>query len=200
MATKSQRIYLFKIKAVHNDILKTLKKLGAKFAYTYRGNVVDRAICTSRDCFGGGRLGHQVYENGTDANACFDRRGSIDEKLMANFNDTTVLMEVMKGWEKQNRIAERAYKSLYDPADIATYEDLFKFEYTDSEEVFSDCVQKWMAFLRTLLEIQQPILRNVLLPHKNSRPPPAPFKETVYNFEKIEGILSETHFKKYLSK
>jgi len=199
MVTENNNIYLFKIKVVNKVILKTLEKLGAKFAFTYRGNLLDRAICTSRDCFDKGKLGHQVYENGTDADACFDRRKHSDEKLMANFNDSEVLFSEMERWKEDTRKVIHDQSNLWDPAEIATYEDLFKFEYTDSEQVFDDSVKKWNAFLKNFAEIQEPILRGVLETFRNSRPPPAPFKETLYNFDKLEEILNESHFKEYLS-
>lgn len=47
----------------------------------------------------------------------------------------------MQDWEifVQNR--ERLYMSIYNPAESEPYEDLFKFEYTDSEEIFNDSVK-----------------------------------------------------------
>jgi len=198
-ATANQQIYLFKIKEVNGEVLKTLKKLEAKFAFTYRGNLLDRAICMSRDCFGEGRLGHQVYENGTQSDACFDRRKHSAENYMAGFNDTESLLTEMEIWKKKNRNAIRNNKILYDPAEIAAYEDLFKFEYTDNKQVFDDSVKKWSVFLKNFADIQHLILKEFLLQYKNSRPPPAPLKQIVYNFDKLETILNESHFREFLS-
>lgn len=192
-AAKTQKILLFKIEN-YEGILETLKGLGTKFTYTYRSNYLSRAICAVRDCFQGRNLGSVVYANGTKADICFSRRHS-DEKVMAHFNMPRRLINQMQSWE--NRDAFIKEHNSYHPA---AYEDLFKFEYTDSEDVFDASVKSWCAFLETFGEIKEAIVREVLQMNRNSRPPPPPVEELIYNFDEIKGPINESLFREYLFK
>jgi len=182
-ASKHQKMLLFKIES-YRLVLDTLKELGTKIIYTYRGNYLDRAICTVRDCFKED-MGDLVYVNGTKADVCFHRRKS-DEKLMAYFNDTELLMNRMEFWKEEDAGIIQEY-----PVDSAAYEDLFKFEYTDSYKVFNDSVKLWCAFLKSFGEIKESIVKEVLQPDKNSRPPRPRLEEMIYNFDEIKDSVDE---------
>ena len=200
-AKKDGQIVLFKINNPSHEVLNSLNQLGTKFAYTYRSNVLDRAICASRDCFTKGRLGHPVHANGTEADACFNRRQhSSDDILLANFSDTRALIAQMEEWEIKDERTKNHYKSLYDPAKALAYEDLFRFEYTDSEYIFKQSVEAWCAFLQTFGDIKVPTVERVLLAYRNSRPPRSPYEETIYNFDDVKKTFEGSKFNDYLSR
>lgn len=182
-AIKYNKILLFKIKSLEDDeVVDALKKLGARFAYSYREKLLNRAICTTRDCFETG-LGYQVHVNGTEAETCFGRRDNDDEKLMAHFNNTKKLAKMMVNWQHIDIRRERDYMNLYNPAESTAYEDLFQFVYTANDKVFNDAVKVWCAFLKTFGEIKEPLVKGVLHEYKNSRSPQPPLNETIYNFD-----------------
>ena len=199
-ATKNGKIFLFKIHYLFDDeITESLEQLGTKFALSYRNNVLDRAICASRDCFAQGTLGHQVYTNGTRADTCFDRRNINNETFLANFNDTKSLLSKMRKWASEDVALKNEYKRFYDPGEAVAYEDLFEFEYTDSDEVFQQSIQAWSRFLRGLADINIPILENVLIKHKNSLQATPPYHEVIYNFDEVKAAIEGSEFEHFFS-
>ena len=61
---------------VKRENRKRMDEIGVVYAGVYRNNVLDRCICTTKDCFATA-AGYPVYQhNGTKASACFDRRKS----------------------------------------------------------------------------------------------------------------------------
>jgi hypothetical protein len=184
-ATENGKIYLFKANSLGKEIvLDTLKQLGTKFAATYRESIMDQAVCEAMDCFG--NIGHPVFANGTRSALCFDRRqADIDDKLLVNFDDIDKLKHTIERIRSDNEVRGN-HDSLYSPARYQSYEDLFKFEYTDSEEVFDESVFAWQSFLFNFGEIEEDIVREVLRPHHNSRPAPSHYSTRIYNFEKLQ--------------
>lgn len=183
-AFENGKIYLFKANSLGEEIiLDALKKMGAKFAATYRENVMDQAVCQAMDCFG---LGHQVFSNGTKSSLCFDRRhANVNEKLFVDFDDLDELTSTIESIKADNEVRENLV-NLYSPALFQSYEDLFKFEYTDSEEVFNESVLAWRSFLYNFGKIKEDIVREVLRPYHNSRSAPSHYSKRIYNFEKLQ--------------
>ena len=183
-AIESGKILLFKANSLGEEIiLDKLKDMGAKFAATFRENAMDQAVCEAMDCFG---IGHQVFSNGTRSSLCFDRRqATIDEKPLVHFHDPNELKNEMERIKANNKVRENLVH-LYSPALYQSYEDLFKFEYTDSEEVFKESVFAWQSFLYNFGDLKEDIVREVLRPYHNSRPPPSHYSTRIYNYEKLQ--------------
>jgi putative lipase involved disintegration of autophagic bodies len=172
-------------------MLKTLEEMGAKYAFTYRDNVFDRAICVTRDCFQKTSLGYQVFSNGTEADLCFQRRQFSQEKILAYINNTDVLIDFMKRMKQQNEERMVFYKPFVSPAEMWSYEDLFLFEYTDSQAIYDQSVKAWSSFLRNFADIQETKVEKALRLYRNSRPPPSPHSDVVYNIESVTKELSK---------
>ena len=68
-------------------VAKALNTLGVKFAYFYRYNILDYAVCMARDCFDSRTAyGYPVFStNGTRTDLCMKRRTS-DIKVKAHMN------------------------------------------------------------------------------------------------------------------
>jgi hypothetical protein len=181
-ATENGKIYLFKANSLGKVALDTLKKLGTKFAATYRESTMDQAVCMAMDCFA--NIGHPVFANGTRSDLCFARR-KADVKLLVDFDDIDKLKHTIERIRSDNEV-RRNHDSLYSPALYQSYEDLFKFEYTDSEKVFDESVFAWQSFLFNFGEIKEDIVREVLRPHHNSRPAPSHYSTRIHNFEKLQ--------------
>ena len=110
---------------------------------------------------------------------------------------------MLRLWSRKWKNGRLKYKSLYDPAKALAYEDLFRFEYTDSEYIFQQSFEAWCAFfLQTFGDIKAPIVERVLLAYKNStsRPPRSPYEETIYNFDDVKKTFEGSKFNDSLSR
>jgi hypothetical protein len=189
--TKSwNKILLIKLSNIREDMLQPLKEMGAKYAFTYRENVLDRAVCVTRDCFQKNNLGYQVFSNGTRSELCFDRRKS-KEKIFAYMNNTDAMIHFMQNLKNENKQRMVDYKSFVTPAAMWSYEELFAFEYTDSREVFDQSVKMWSSFLKNFATINQTKVEEVLRLYWNTRPLPSPHSDVVYNIEDVKNALSD---------
>lgn len=193
-ALKNGKILLFKVHIISDGVMEALKGLNAKFAYTYRDNLFDRAICASKDCFAEGMLGHPVFINGTQSDACFDRR-QMDEKVMPFFNNTESLITKMHEWDKVVERKKKDYMPLHYPAQAAAYEEMFKFEYTDQEDTFNHSIQVWCDFLKNFADVEAQIVERVLRKYMNSRKTRNRYNEMVYNFEEVAKAIEASPFR-----
>lgn len=188
-ALSQNKILLIKINHVWNDTGRELNKMGAKFAYAYRSNIMDRAICVVRDCFQDETFGHQVYVNGTASNSCFSRRKS-KEKVQAYISDVDALINFMLKKEIDDKTRLQRYSSyIAPPAEIQTYEDLFQFEYTNSEQIFEQSVQSWCKLLGNFANIDKDIVRETLRSYINYLPHLASHSELIHNYDDVREKL-----------
>jgi hypothetical protein len=195
---KRGKILLIKLSNIREDMLEPLKEMGAKYAFTYRDNVLDRAVCVTRDCFQKNNLGYQVFSNGTRSELCFDRRKSKD-KILAYINNTDAMIDFMQRLKIENEKRLVDYKPFVTPAEMWSYEELFVFEYTDSRKVFDQSVQMWSGFLKNFAAINQTKVEEVLSLYRNSRPLPSPHSSVIYNINDVKRALSNNaDLKQYL--
>jgi len=196
---QTNRILLIKANSIPKLVIDTLKTMGARFAFTYRSNVLDRAVCAVRDCFlKGDPIGCQVFSNGTRADMCFNRR-HIDEKLMANF-DTDKLHSYMEYKERQNEDRIGMFTRSFSPSTFAAYEDLFKFEYSRSEETLKESVHAWTDLLQSFGDINKTTVEAALMPYWDTRPKNQPHSTVIFNIEEVKGSLLESPFETFLRK
>ena len=111
--------------------------------------------------------------------------------MLTYFEDPAECLE--SSWYKQKRIKEQDFPSVSE-------ESLFEFEYSADDNAFEMSVAAWMKILRTFLSgvLDENILRQVLEKHRNSRSPPLPHSDLVYNYEYLESELVDTKWEKYL--
>ena len=195
-AIEAQGILLFKTRSVNDEVLKTLNKLHTKLVFTFRRNLLDRAICVTRYCFES-NLSYEVNYNGTKVNTCFKRRQRSSEIHMVHFTNISALLEQMQHWGNLQLERRLNYERFPNISKLTEYEDLFKFEYTARDDVFDDSVKVWCEFLKTFGEIKESIVQEVLRKYKNSRKSRPSFNATIYNFGKIKDSFNESHFREY---
>ena len=196
-AFQTNRILLIKANHIPKQVKDTLENMGARFAFTYRSNVLDRAVCAARDCFlKEDPIGRQVFLNGTTADMCFNRR-HIDEKLMANF-DTDKLHSYMEDKERQNEDRIDMFTRSFSPSKFAAYEDLFEFEYSRSEETLKKSVHAWADLLQSFGDINKATVEAALIPYWNTRPKKPSHSTVIYNIEEVKGSLLESPLEMYL--
>ena len=175
---------------VKRENRKRMDEIGVVYAGVYRHNVLDRCICTTKDCFATA-AGYPVYQhNGTKASACFDRRKE-DLPVLTHFVDPTSCLE--HSFKQQKRIKKEDFPSV-------SQESLFEFEYTDSDEAFNRSKDAWMkllgAFLSTALDERNVI--KVLKEYRGSRSLPKPHKELVSNYDDFMTEIKGTKWERYL--
>lgn len=196
-AVRLNRILMFKINHVKKYLKREMKSLNTSFALVYRENILDQAICATRDCFGS--VGKQVYSNGTVSSLCFSRRSHEDEKILASF-DPDDLLQFMRERKAENEARQQSMRPLYKHS-IESYERLFAFEYMDDEDgykVFEKSVDAWCNFLSNFINVDRAVVESVLIPYINTRKKPVRHKKVIYNFPSIKDHLQQTEFGKYL--
>jgi len=196
-AILKNKIVLFKINNLQDDVLDTLQSMNTKFAFTYRRNTLDRAICSVRDCFvRDSPFGHQVFPNGTMSDLCFNRRQG-QQKVMAMFDDGQALISYM---ENKERILEQRierYSPSIAPSKGVAYEDLFAFEYTSSEQVLESSVKEWCNLLRSFGDINEVTVQEALTPYWNSRKVEPSHSSVIHNANEIKEALEDSPFQAY---
>jgi len=198
-AFQANKILLMKANHIPKVVIDTLENMGARFAFTYISNVLDRAVCSARDCFlKGAPIGYQVFHNGTRADMCFNRR-HIDEKVMANF-DTDKLHSYMEDKKRDNEDRIGMFTRSFSPSTFAAYEDLFEFEYSRSEETLKKSVHAWTDLLRNFGDINKTTVEAALMPYWDTRPKIQPHSTVIFNIEEVKGSLLESPFETFLRK
>jgi len=196
-AILKNQIVLFKLNNLQDDVMDTLQSMNTKFAFTYRRNTLDRAICSVRDCFvTDSPFGHQVFPNGTMSDLCFNRRQS-QHKVMAMFDDGQALISYM---EEKERILEQRierYSPSIAPSKGVAYEDLFAFEYTSSEKVLESSVKEWCNLLRSFGDINEFTVKEALTPYWNSRKLEPSHSSVIHNANEIKEALEDSPFQAY---
>jgi len=199
-AVLENKIVLFKFNAIPKYIMDTLESMDTKFAFTYRRNTLDRAICAVRDCFvANNPIGHQAFPNGTVSDMCFNRRRS-HEKVMAKFDDVEALISYIEAKERSNEKRVRKFSPIVAPSTDVAYEDLFAFEYTNSDRVFESSVKEWCNLLRNFGDIREDIVKEALIPYWNSMEMEQSHSSVIYNANEIKDALDASPFRDYYRK
>lgn len=196
------KILLYKANSIKSEIIETLKGLNATMTLTYRENSLDKAICAIRDCFQEDpdkRFGHQVYSNGTKADLCFSRRNSTEPIMAMITNEKRFIKYVAQQDGQNERLISKQYSYfIKDIEDAVSDEDLFSFQYTDSQDTFDRSIDRWMAFLKSFrLNINRDTVKNTLRPHQNTRYAPL-HSNVVYNMDTLRSALNGTLYENFL--
>jgi len=181
-------------KAFYNEAKYIDKLENRLFAGLLRKNQLDSAICFAKDCFEEGKIGYSVFaENGTRADLCFQRRSFPGLKLKVQL-DIDELERFLTEWiDHDDRILNK-YEDLISPGKIQFYEDLFAFEYTSDDNTFQESLDAWASLMKSFVNngVNMEILKNVLLPLKNTRPYPPPHRDIIQNYDEVEQRLKMT--------
>ena len=170
-----------------------MRKLDSAFAGLLRYNSLDRAMCFVNDCFNynDAALGYPEFENGTVSDLCFKRRTYKDFKTKIHF-DVERLETFIQNDVKQIEMIFKKYSYFTRPGKIQYAEDLYAFEYVSNETVFQESVDAWASLLKSFVpKIDKDIVKNILLPLKNSRKSPAPHRESIVNFYRVKKALKQ---------
>mgnify|MGYP007025467013 FL=1 len=139
-----------------------------------------------------------MYSNGTKADLCFSRRQST-EPIKAMITDEDRLVMYLKSHTRDYQESLNKYPYFFNAIDDAeAYEDLFAFEYTDSEETFERSIECWMTFLKPLrLNLDRDVVLSTLKPYQNSRIATV-HSEVVYNMDVLHAALDGTPYEGFL--
>ena len=159
-----------------------------------RTNLIDRAICSVKDCFHNGELGHPVYK-GKRSDLCIARRhelrGADDELDYKAWLDVNVLQDhledMMRTDEEPNVVFGRKL-----PREV-TYDKLMQVEYPDSDATgeFDDGVREWMTMLDGLQvrDVSAESVATCLRPSIGTWHRPFSHKDELENFEEVKELL-----------
>ena len=162
------------------------------FGSMYRKNILDRVVCSIRDCFTFGRnLGYPVFAgNGSKTNLCFDRRKN-GEKTKAYIDSTAKMVKRVKELEEKE-LQEAQLKAFDFPFQV-TYEDLTEFEYTDEESVWEASLDAWTRMFSTYVvnnwtSEDAKILNDMMGPMRNTRNI-SYHEDVIQNYEEVFEAL-----------
>ena len=137
----------------------------------YRKNILDRVVCSVKDCFSGGvAVGYPVFAvNGSKANLCFNRRKTGAKTKAYNFSIES-MVERIRHLEEQIQGKLKAFDFPFQ----VTYEDLTDFEYTDEDSVWSTSFNAWTRMLSTYVannwtSEDAKLLKDMMHPMRNTR-------------------------------
>lgn len=186
----------FYVDATHNSRLLIDPELADLVRYipivpAWRTNLIDRAICTVKDCFDNGAIGHPVYK-GERSELCFDRRRALKEKEQLDYKvwlDVDTLQDHLDGL-KQAPLSSVSGKKL--PPGV-TYEKLMQVEYPDSNTTgeFEDGVQEWMTMLNGLQvpDVTAERVATCLQPRVGRWHRPWSHRDELENFDEVRDSL-----------
>jgi len=172
-----------------NNLLSSMVDMGVVFGHLYRENILDQKICTVIDCFDQ-QTGYPVNDNGNKSELCFKRRRHPDIKLKVHLNPW-ILVKEMKARKKKLNIHVQSFKQLIAPAESQTTEDMFAYEYTADENAFQQSLKAWASISRSMLDIDENILENLMRKYQNTRTPPAPHSNIIENYDEVARVLKK---------
>jgi len=186
-----------------------LRDINPSLVHMYRRNILDRYICTIRDCFDTGFQNRhpekQSYPvdatTGEETDLCYQRRFRKDVAVKAVLNVETLakrFQEFEQGGRSDNAKSRELFKKDY--ASVAT-EDLEAFEFSDSIEALDKSVQTWIEVFQSWgVTPDVPKIGKYLEEHpERGNRPLKPHSETVYNAEQVRNALeTNPDLKKYL--
>lgn len=193
------------------DFTDFLKKTDAKIVMVHR-NVVDHLLCSTRDCFPGIESATPVFENGTDADLCFARRGDhwlsgvqkiknpapTPANTMVNFDDIQELKEYLydpRFGEENMTLTLLEHGAWIDGA--FSSEDLAAFEFERPSETPSLVTKRSISSWKRLLTafgfsyIDEDAIHQKMLSWMRRQPPRnfEPYGHRVYNCNEIKDLL-----------
>jgi len=186
-----------------NDNMKDLFRniIPYKVIVAYRGNYLDRMVCTVRDCFENG-FGTAVWaDTGKKSNICFERRFS---------NKTTkaklVPVELMRGlevfmpkWKDRLQKSVKRMLGRREPIERVTTEDLWEFQ-GGSTRVRS--LLAWHVLLNAWELPENDFILDKVMDSwiaKHGKRPLLPHKETIYNLEELlKEFSTDKLFQKFV--
>ena len=172
------------------NILSPLVNMGIVFGHSYRENILDHKICTVTDCFDQ-QTGYLVYDNGNKSDLCFKRRKHPDIKLKVHLNPWK-LVKQLKARKKKLNIDIKNFKQLIAPAESQSTEAMFAYEYTADENAFRQSLKAWASISRSMLDIDENILENLMRKYQNTRTPPGPHSSIIENYDEVVRVLKKT--------
>merc|ERR1719232_1649532 len=192
IATKNGQVVMSEV--TNEELIQDLKKTkNALFGHMYRQNILDKAICATRDCF---PLSKRIssypvaIKNGTyeQTDLCFSRREHPEIEVKANFSSISKLRKQMHGSIKKSKNFKKWANSYIAPSKSQAYEDLFAFEYTSNETVFESSVRAWDSFLKSM-DLDIKIIAKTLRSMQNTRSAPKSHDKLIHNFKELENIF-----------
>jgi len=156
----------------------------------HRSNALDTLVCDVRDCFedpSGVERGYTVDAQGRKIDLCFDRRTSPIETL-AHLEPKNLVHHLAEAASFPEEQASMLNKLGYAPAKTVMVEDLYAFEYSQSN--FERSVAAWETLYESLgVKADSQIIRNYLAPDVASRSRPKRHSEVIENYKVIHHTL-----------
>jgi hypothetical protein len=106
-------------------------------------------------------------------------------------------MSYIKVKERLNEKRVKKFSPTVAPSVEVAYEDLFAFEYTNSDRVFESSVKEWCNFLRNFGDIREDIVKEALIPYWNSMEKEQSHASVIYNANEIKDALDASPFRDY---
>ena len=178
-------------------VAKALNKLGVKFAYFYRHNILDFAVCMARDCFNSRRqYGYPVFAtNGTRTDLCFKRRRS-DIKVKAHMNVNN-LVEYIHDEESSRRQSIKVLRNFTEAGEAFVNEELYAYEYTSDEDTFVKSLQLWTKLLSFATDIDETILTRLMKQYQNKLQL-RPHSDVIANINEVTSVLKDAGLDHYI--
>ena len=178
-------------------VAKALNTLGVKFAYFYRHNILDYAVCMARDCFNSRRqYGYPVFAtNGTRTDLCFKRRTS-DIKVKAHMNVHNLVEYIHDGESSQRRSIE-VLRNFTHAGQAFVNEELYAYEYTSDEDIFVKSLQLWTKLLSFATDIDESILTRLMKKYQNKLQL-RPHSDVIANIHEVTSVLKDAGLDHYL--
>mmetsp|Transcript_19096 Transcript_19096/g.49287 ORF Transcript_19096/g.49287 Transcript_19096/m.49287 type:complete len:351 (+) Transcript_19096:104-1156(+) len=193
--------FIFKGKPVQSVLVNAgaLNELGARVAFTYRANLVDRLICVVMDCFHP-MLGQPVVaRTGRASGECFSRRKTpwrSDRGLAVKLNVSAFVSRLehppgnLGGWGAHQAFLLDAAGLGPRPVVPLTYEELAL--YTHSRQDLHLSVAAFRRILHSFgYRIPEERIAAVLGRDAATRPKPAAHSRKVYNFDELRHALED---------
>jgi len=170
------------------------------FGYMYRKNLLDRVVCTVKDCFpGGAAFGYPVFAiNGSKTDLCFNRRKTGRAKTKAYIFSIESMIESIRNLEKQTQKKLKAFDFPFQ----VTYEDLTEFEYMDEDSVWSTSLNAWTRMLSTYVannwtSEDAKLLKDMMHPMRNTRNM-SHHEDVIQNYEEVFEALRKAGMGGYI--
>jgi hypothetical protein len=174
-----------------------LQKWNASSVVILRANVLDRAICTIRDCIQAGEypgfeIGSRVpRQSKGKGNTCFNRRSAGQNvTVMANVHVPNLIRALQYSLRAEDRWRDHLKQAgLPHDVPVFTYEALAAFQY-EEKGATTRSLEAWLQLLSAWgLNPDRKIVSEHLLAHANQRLSPGPHNASVLNFDELKEAL-----------
>ena len=190
--------YKWKIEGL-DAVVSRVGRENVLFGVMVRENPLDKMICNVRDCFEDGRpIGKPVVVSATgdveDTDLCFSRRRShIKTKAHFYENNFKTMIAKIRAIRRKIYASRKKYE-------MATYEELVAFEYTDSDEVFETSAKAWHALASRFVadgDVDYGTIEDELGGMRNTRNQ-SYHEDVVENYEPFFRAVREAGFGRYI--